>query len=107
MLNRTSLFNKFNNLQVIRERISTSTVLLIAKYAQNLRTFYVRRNAVVLRCEWPKNPEWTDEFYQWVKTTSRSYETTESEVSRLLQRRWNMLTDKQFKAIKINVRENL
>ena len=47
-------------LQMIRERISSSTVLLLAYTAKNLRYFYVRKNAIILRSDWPKNPgiEW-------------------------------------------------
>jgi hypothetical protein len=42
-------------LQMIRERISSGTVLLLAYTAANLRFFHVRRNAIILKCEWPKN----------------------------------------------------
>ena len=35
-----------------RERISSSTVLLLAFTAKNLRYFYVRRNAIILKCDW-------------------------------------------------------
>jgi hypothetical protein len=41
---------------MIRERISSGTVLLLAYTAANLRFFHVRRNAIILKCEWPKNP---------------------------------------------------
>ena len=37
---------------MIRERISSSTVLLLAFTAKNLRYFYVRRNAIILKCDW-------------------------------------------------------
>ena len=40
---------------MIRERISSSTVLLLAYTAKNLRYFYVRKNAIILRSDWPKN----------------------------------------------------
>ena len=42
--------------QMIRERISSSTVLLLAYTAKNLRYFHIRRNAVILKCDWPKSP---------------------------------------------------
>ncbi len=56
---------------MIRERISSSTVLLLAYTGKNLRYFHVRRNAVILRCDWPRNPEWSDEFYRWLRRSSR------------------------------------
>ncbi|KAJ6647067.1 F-box/LRR-repeat protein 3 [Pseudolycoriella hygida] len=92
---------------IIREKVSTSTVILLAKTGQNLRKFYVRRNAVIIRCEWPWNPEWSEEFYQWLKTTSKSYDRTEEEVSKIFGRSWTMLTDKQFRRAAVNVREGL
>ena len=92
---------------VIREQVSTATVLLLAQNAQNLRQFYVRRNAVILRCDWPKNPDWSDAFFKRLQKSSRSYEQTETEVSLILGRKWKMLSDKSFKLIKnsINVRD--
>lgn len=56
---------------MIRERVSSATVLLLAYTGKNLRYFYVRRNAIVLKCDWPKNPNWEDTFYQWLKVSSR------------------------------------
>ncbi|KAG8314625.1 hypothetical protein J6590_088540 [Homalodisca vitripennis] len=44
---------------VVRERVSTSTVLLLANEGKKLRYLYIRRNAVILRCDWPHNPEWS------------------------------------------------
>lgn len=92
---------------IVREKISTSTVVLLAKTGQNLRKFHVRRNAVIIRCDWPRNPEWSDEFYRWLKATSRSYELTEMEVSKILGKQWSMLSDKEFRRVSINVREGL
>lgn len=56
---------------MIREKISSSTVLLLAYTGKNLRFLYVRRNSVLLKCEWPKNPEWSWEFYKWLRKNSR------------------------------------
>lgn len=92
---------------IVREKISTSTVILLAKSAQNLCTFFVRRNAVILRCDWPWNPEWSEEFYRWLQATSRSYESTEIEVSQILGKRWSMLSDKLFRRASVNVRGGL
>lgn len=87
----------------IREKVSTSTLLLLAKTAINLRFFNVRKNAIVLKCDWPKNPDWTEEFFEWLKISSKSYETTETEISRILGYKWTMLCDKSFKKISIHL----
>ncbi|PSN51058.1 hypothetical protein C0J52_01522 [Blattella germanica] len=88
---------------MVRERISTATVLLLAHTAPNLHYLYIRRNAVILRCDWPQSPEWSHEFYQWLRSASRSYENTEKEVSQILGYPWSMLTDHQFKLTHINL----
>ncbi|XP_046679821.1 F-box/LRR-repeat protein 21-like [Homalodisca vitripennis] len=81
---------------VVRERVSTSTVLLLANEGKKLRYLYIRRNAVILRCDWPHNPEWSPGFYEWLRMASRSYEDTEREVSQKFGRAWHMLSDKEF-----------
>ncbi|GLV34387.1 uncharacterized protein CBL_00314 [Carabus blaptoides fortunei] len=91
---------------IIRERVSTSTLLLLAYTAKNLRYFYVRRNAVILRCDWPRNPEWSDEFYTWLKVNSRSYDLTEMEVSQVLGFNWKMLSDREFRFISVDMHAN-
>ena len=40
---------------------------------------------------------WSPEHYQWIKENSRSYESTEKEVSRILNYRWHMLTEREFR----------
>lgn len=87
----------------IREKVSTATLLLLAKTAINLRFFNVRRNAIVQKCDWPRNPEWSEEFYQWLKISSRTYESTEKEISQILGYSWTMLCDKSFKKVKIHL----
>ncbi|XP_044726796.1 uncharacterized protein LOC123290606 [Chrysoperla carnea] len=95
------------NTLIVRERVSTATVLLLAFNAKNLIHFYIRRNAVILRADWPQSPEWTSEFYKWLCTSSRSFDAVEREVSQILGYRWKMLTDKEFKNITdINVHSN-
>lgn len=90
--------------QVIRERISTATLLVIASVGKSLRHLYVRRNALLLRADWPKSLNWTEDYYKWLKTTARSYEATEEEVARELdQPEWRAMSDQEFKALKINV----
>lgn len=88
---------------VIREKISTATVLLLAYTAKNLQFFYVRRNAILLKSDWPMHPEWTPEFYTWLSMSSRSYDAMEKEVSQILGYRWQAMTDKQFKLIRLDL----
>lgn len=87
----------------IREKVSTSTLLLLAKTAISLRFFNVRRNAIVQKCDWPRNPDWSDDFYEWLKLSSRTYDSTEREISQILGYKWSMLSDKSFKEIKIHL----
>ncbi|XP_055920996.1 F-box only protein 39 [Eupeodes corollae] len=92
---------------IIREKISTSTVLLITKTAKNLQNLYIRRFAVILRCDWPRNPDWSDDFYYWLRRSSKSYEIVEKEVSAILGKSWRFLSDSEFKKINLNDRKNL
>lgn len=85
---------------MIREKISTCTLLLISYYGHSLKCLHVRRNAVILRCDWPRQNDWSDEFYQWLKKSSTSYEVVEEEVSISLGLdKWSMLCDQDFKRI--------
>ncbi|XP_055535829.1 uncharacterized protein LOC129724722 isoform X2 [Wyeomyia smithii] len=81
---------------MIRERISTATVLLIARSAQNLRHLVVRRNQLIEGCDWPRNPEWSDEFYQWLLMASRTIAATEKEISQILETNWKALSDEHY-----------
>ncbi len=81
----------------IRHRVSTATLLLLASEGKSLRELYVRRQAVLLRADWPRSPEWSAEWYAWLRQTARSYSRTEDEVGRLLHCDWSMLSDKEFK----------
>ncbi|XP_039436967.1 uncharacterized protein LOC120418586 [Culex pipiens pallens] len=83
---------------MIRERISTATLLIIARTAQNLHHLYVRRSQLVEECDWPKNPDWTDEYYQWLRVSSASVEATEQEISQILEvENWRALSDEHYK----------
>ena len=93
----------FLNYAIFRERISSSTVLLLAYSGKNLRYFHVRRNAIILKCEWPKCPDWTWDFWKWLKKNSKTYEDMEREVSQILGFRWHALNDKQFKQTPIDL----
>ena len=88
---------------IVREKISTATVILLARTGQNLKQFYIRRNAVILRCDWPRNPDWSEEFYRWLQMSSKSYDSTEKEVSQILGKRWIMLSDKNFRRVSVYV----
>lgn len=88
---------------IIRERVSTCTLLLIADAGRKqLRDIFIRKNAVILRCDWPISPEWTKEYRRWLKSTSQSYTATEKEIGKILGKPWKMFSDKDF--IKLNPR---
>lgn len=78
-------------------------MLLLARTARNLRHLHVRRFAVVLRCDWPRHPEWSDEFYAWLRRCSRSYESVECEVSQILGENWHFLSDQEYKELTVDV----
>ncbi|XP_032596900.1 uncharacterized protein LOC6568986 [Drosophila grimshawi] len=89
---------------IIREKVSTSTLLLVARTAKNLQQLHVRRFAVILRCDWPRHSEWTDEFHLWLRRNSRSYEAVEREISQILGYKWHLLSDRDFKQLTINLK---
>ncbi|XP_055388355.1 F-box/LRR-repeat protein 3, partial [Condylostylus longicornis] len=95
----------FMNTLVIREAISSSTVLLLAHQSKNLKIFHVRRSATILKCEWSQNPEWSDGFYEWLKAVSKSYETVEEEISQIFSRQWKFLSDEQYEKLEVDVRQ--
>lgn len=84
---------------MIRDKISTATILEIVSTAKSLRRLYVRRNVILKRCDkdWLRLMNWSPEHYHWIKENSRSYENTEKEVSKILKYRWHMLSEKEFK----------
>ncbi|XP_034951229.1 uncharacterized protein [Chelonus insularis] len=84
---------------MIHDKISTATILEIVSIAKNLKNLYVRRNAVLKRCDKTLSliSNWTPEHEKWIKTNSNSYESTEKEVSKKLGYRWRMLSEKEFK----------
>ncbi|KAG5897483.1 hypothetical protein JTB14_031107 [Gonioctena quinquepunctata] len=90
---------------VITERISTASVLLLSYYGRNLKWLFIRGNAVIIRTDWKQADDWTDEFYTWLKTNSRSYELVEKEVSQILGYKWKFLTDKEFKRLRVNLHD--
>ena len=92
------------NLQtlVVRERVSTATLLIVAKESPSLRTLHVRRNAVLLRHDWQTTSEdWDDAFRNMLKQTCKSYDLVEREISRILGYTWTMMSDAAFKRLDI------
>ncbi|KAG5674163.1 hypothetical protein PVAND_004147 [Polypedilum vanderplanki] len=87
----------------IRESVSTSTLLLLAKTAINLNVLNVRKKCVIVKMDWPRNNDWSEEFFQWLQISSRSYESTEKEISQILCCRWTMLSDESFENLEINL----
>lgn len=86
--------------QMIREKISTCTLLLISYFGHSLKRLHVRRNAVILRCDWPRQPGWSDEFNQWLRKSSTSYALVEEEIALSLGvDKWTMLSDRDYKRI--------
>lgn len=83
--------------------MSTATILLMVRIAMNLKNLHVRRNAVMKKCDWPQSPEWSDDFYKWLKLNSKSYDFVEREVSDILGIKWHMLSDKEFKVLDVNL----
>lgn len=90
---------------MIRDKISTSTLLEIASTAKSLRYLYVRRQAVLKRCDktWSLVTEWTPDHENWIKSNCKSYDSTEKEISKILGYRWHMLTEKEFKEQTVNL----
>ena len=88
---------------VVTERVSTATLLIIASHAKKLKTFVVRRNAVLKKCDWPQSGEWSDGYYQWLRESASSYEATEREIRRILQTswQWRTLTDFEFRRVQV------
>ena len=83
----------------INERLSTATLLHIADKAHNLQELLVRRNAVLLKRDWPRGPSWSHEYYEMWRRTVRSYDKTAEQVSALLGQPCQMLSDAHYKII--------
>lgn len=87
---------------VIRELISSATVVLLAWTGKKLEKLYVRKNAIIKKADWPRSINWTSDFYVWLCQTARSYDLMEQEVSNLLGIPWHPLSDKQFKGLRLD-----
>lgn len=90
---------------MIRDKISTATILEIASVAKSLKYLYVRRYVVLKKCDkdWSIFADWTQEHANWIKSNCQSYEDTEREVSKILGYRWHMLSEKEFTHQAINL----
>ncbi|XP_064605091.1 uncharacterized protein LOC135470209 [Liolophura sinensis] len=86
---------------VVKERLSTATILLVVKNAKSLNRLYVRQNAILKKSDWPKSAEWSDEFYRWLRTSSLSLDLFIAEVSQMIGYKWRPLTDEEFKQIDV------
>lgn len=85
--------------------MSTATLLLVAKAAQNLERLYVLRDSVQCACDWPPNPGWTPEFYEWLASASSTIENTEREIGQILRCPWRLLDSIAFQKLDVNVRQ--
>lgn len=60
---------------------------------------------MIIKTDWKQQPEWSDEFYSWLKTNSRSYSSVEKEVAQILGYKWKFLPDKEFRRLDINLHD--
>ncbi|KAK6180053.1 hypothetical protein SNE40_012271 [Patella caerulea] len=88
---------------LIRERISTATLLIIAKEGKNLENLVVRENALIKKMDWPKTAGFSDEFYRFLKKNSRNQEDASREVSKMLGKPWKPLRDEEYKKVSIKL----
>lgn len=86
---------------VIRERISTATLLLLAYEGRGLSTLLVRQNALIKRCDWPQRGEFPVDFYKWLKESALDYQKCTDEICATLRRRWRPMSDRQFMRLNI------
>ncbi|KAK0045486.1 filaggrin [Biomphalaria pfeifferi] len=86
---------------VIRERISTSTLVLLAHEGRRLHTLLVRKYGLIKRCDWPKCGEMSKEFFANLKSASLDYSKCTDEICKVLKRRWKPMEDKPFMRLKI------
>lgn len=61
---------------------------------------------MIKKCDWPQSPDWTNEFYEWLNTNAKSYDSMESEVSQILGYKWHMLSHTEFENLEINLNSN-
>lgn len=91
--------------QMIRDKISTATILEIVSTSKSLRCLYIRRNVVLKKydADWLNNSDNSLEHQKWIKDNCHDYEKTENQVSKFLGYRWHMLSEKDFVKQTINL----
>lgn len=82
---------------IIRQRLSTATILILLRESKNLKKLYVRQNAILKKFDWPRSPEWSADYYRWLKRTSYSWTGFVKHVSTVLGYTWRPLIDKEFR----------
>lgn len=85
--------------------MSTATLLLIATTCKNLQNLYVRRNAVIKKFDWQVNPNWSDEYAEWLKCAAHDYSRIENEISQILGYKWCMMSDRAFGKLQLDFDE--
>lgn len=60
---------------------------------------------MVKKTDWKQAPDWTDEFYSWLKVNSRSYALVEKEISQILGYNWRFQTDREFRHLNVNLHD--
>lgn len=90
---------------MIRDKLSTATLLEIVSIAKSLRYLYVRRNVILKKCDadWININDWSVKHHQWIKDNCHDYEKTEGEISKILGYRWHMLSEKEFSSQSISL----
>lgn len=93
---------------MIRDKVSTATLLEIVSTAKSLRCLYVRRNAVLKKCDadWLTVSDWSPSHRKWIEDNCNDYQKTEQEISKILGYRWRMLSEKEFASQTVNLRLN-
>ena len=88
---------------VIRQRVSLATMILIAEDGNMLKTFVVRKNALLKKCEWKRSSKWSIAFYNRLRCIGRDYDIAFKEMNRLFDRKWKPCLDKDFKHLRIAI----
>lgn len=86
---------------IIRQRLSTATVLILLREAKNLKKLYIRQNAILKKFDWPRSSEWSTDYYRWLKRTSYSWQSFIDYVSSILGYKWRPLVDKEFRLLSL------
>ena len=83
---------------MIRDKVSTATLLEIVSTAKQLRFLYVRKNVVIKKCDadWLSIADWTPEHLKWIRDNSNDYDKTEKAISKIFGYRWRLLNEREF-----------